>query len=154
MLTPRQNFERTVTCGSPDRFVNQFEAFRFLLNPFFLHNPFPFPGSGKKVKNLWGVTFDWPEGQPGPYPVHSPASEIVIQDIEDWKEYVHAPSLDFPDSDWEMVKQVYDSVDTELAFKTAFFAPGIFELSHHLGEISLHSMHRCHLPIHRESACR
>ena len=35
-----------------------------------------------------------------------------------------------------MVKPQYDAVDGEQAFKAAFVAPGLFEQTHHLCEIS------------------
>ena len=35
-----------------------------------------------------------------------------------------------------MVKAQYDAVDGEQAFKAAFVAPGLFEQTHHLCEIS------------------
>ena len=55
---------------------------------------------------------------------------------EDWKDYVHAPSLKFTQDQWDMVKAQYDAVDGEQAFKAAFVAPGLFEQTHHLCEIS------------------
>ena len=63
-------------------------------------------------------------------------SRFVVKDIEDWKDYVHAPSLKFTQDQWDMVKAQYDAVDGEQAFKAAFVAPGIFEQTHHLCEIS------------------
>ena len=46
------------------------------------------------VVNAWGVTNVWPEGTPGPFPVHTP-DKIVIKDITHWKDYVHAPRTNF-----------------------------------------------------------
>lgn len=135
MLTPRQNFIETVTAGgNPDRFVNQYEALRLCIHPMFLHNPFPMPGQ-ENVLNAWGITFSFPEGQPAPYPVHT-NDKVVIKNIENWQDYVHAPYMDYPEEEWEMMQNLYNSVDTDLAFKTALYAPGLFEMSHHLGEIT------------------
>jgi len=133
MLTPRENYYQAAKGLNPDRFANQYEALRLCLNPFNLHNPYPMPGQENLV-NAWGVTNSWPAGSPGAFPVHNP-NTIVIKDIEDWKEYVKHPSLDFPEEEWDMFRAIYDSVDTNLAYKTAFVAPGVFEQCHHLGEI-------------------
>ncbi len=134
MLTARQNLLETVKWGNPDRFVNQYEGIRLGLNPTYFHSPSPGPGQ-LNVVNAWGVTNSWPEGSPGAFPVHNP-NTIVIKDIEHWQDYVKAPDIRaIPDEEWEAVKKVYDAVDTNLAYKTPFVAPGIFEQCHHLGEI-------------------
>lgn len=97
-------------------------------------NPLLQPGQ-ENVVNAWGVTNTFPKGVPGSFPVHTP-DKIVVKDIEDWKDYVHAPSLKFTQDQWDMVKAQYDAVDGEQAFKAAFVAPGLFEQTHHLCEIS------------------
>lgn len=133
MLTPRQNFYESAKGGNPDRFANQYEALRLCLNPSMIHSPSPAPGQ-ENVVNAWGVTNSWPANVPGAFPVHTP-DKIVIKDIEHWQDYVHAPSLDFPQEEWDMFKAIYDSVDTNLAYKAVFIAPGLFEMCHHLGEM-------------------
>ena len=87
------------------------------------------------VKNAWGITNSFPFGTPGAFPVHTP-DKIVIQDIEHWQDYVHAPSLKFTDEEWGIFEAQYNAVDTTKAYKAAFVAPGLFEQCHHLGEIS------------------
>ena len=59
----------------------------------------------------------------------------MVKDIEHWKDYVHAPSLDFSQEQWDQCKAMYDAVDTDKAFKAVFVAPGIFEQTHYLCEI-------------------
>ncbi|MCF0120900.1 MAG: uroporphyrinogen decarboxylase, partial [Oscillospiraceae bacterium] len=134
MLTPRQNFYEAVKGGHPDRFVNQYEAIRLCMHPAYLHSASPKYGE-ENVVNAWGVTNSFPLGTPGAFPVHTP-DKIVLKDIENWKDYVHAPGLDFPQEEWDMFRGVLDSVDTNLAYKAIFVAPGIFEMCHHLGEMS------------------
>ena len=99
MLTIRQNLLETIHGGHPDRFVNQYEALQMLSTPMTLHDHNPKYGE-LDVVNAWGVTRSWPKGTPGPFPVHTP-DKIVIKDITRWREYVHAPSLDFPEEEWE-----------------------------------------------------
>jgi hypothetical protein len=134
MLTAKQNMRECVRGGNPERFVNQFEALMFLFHPFFITSPSPAKGQSDVV-NAWGVTASWPENTPGQFPVHT-ADKIVIKDIERWRDYVHAPSLKFPDATWDMLKDQYDAVDGTQAYKTTLLLPGLFEQTHHLSEIT------------------
>ena len=134
MLTARQNMDEVIRGGNPDRFVNQYEAIQLLFHPFMMKSPLLQPGM-MNVKNAWGITNSFPFGTPGAFPVHTP-DKIVIQDIEHWQDYVHAPSLKFTDEEWGIFEAQYNAVDTTKAYKAAFVAPGLFEQCHHLGEIS------------------
>ena len=136
MLTPRENFQETIKGGHPDRFVDQFEYIApMIMTPVQAHRNSPKPGELNKV-NDWGVTISWQEGQPGAFPVHTP-DKIVVQDIEDWKEYVKAPDLlDIPDAAWEPAQAQEEATDRKSQYVTIFHAPGIFEQSHYLCEIS------------------
>lgn len=134
MLTAKENLLECIKPdGKPDRFVNQYEFITLLMNPSGLHSPRPKKGE-PDCKNAWGVTYSYPNNVPGGFPVHTP-DKVVIKNIEHWKDYVHAPSLDFPEAEWEMFQKQYDSVDTTKSLKAAFVAPGLFEQCHHLGEI-------------------
>jgi len=134
MLTARENMLEVIRGGNPDRVVNQYEAMQLLFHPFVTKSPLLQPGD-ENVVNAWGVTNSFPKGTPGQFPVHTP-DKVVIKDIEDWKEYVHAPSLKFTDEEWAIFQGMYEAVDTSKAWKAAFVAPGLFEQCHHLGEIS------------------
>ncbi len=134
MLTAKENLREVVKGGNPDRFVNQYEAIQLLFNPFGLHSPSPAPGQ-ENVVNAWGVTNSYPANTPGSFPVHTP-DKIVVKDIEHWRDYVHAPSLDFPQEEWDQFKAMYDAVDGTKAYKATFVAPGLFEQTHHLCSIS------------------
>ena len=129
MLTAKENMRECIKGGKPDRFVNQYEAIQFFFAPHSWHSPNPQKGQ-ENVVNAWGITFSFPEGVPGAFPVHTP-EKIVLKDIEHWRDYVHAPSLDFPDAEWEECQRQLDAGD-DRAFHAIFAAPGIFELSHHL----------------------
>ena len=134
MLTKRQNLLETIHGGSPDRYVNQYEAFAMLIaNPYAVNNGMPEYGKGPVV-NAWGVTNVWPEGTPGGFPLHDEA-HIVCKDITQWKKYVHAPRLDYSAEEWEPFIKMAEEVDRKEYFATQFVAPGIFEQCHHLQEI-------------------
>lgn len=133
MLTKRQNVIETMKGGNPDRFVNQYEAFHIAFHPFLSSSPMPVPG-GPEVVNAWGITSSWPEGFPGAFPVHTP-DKIVIKDITHWQDYVKKPRATFSDAEWEPFLKELEKVDRNEYFVLPFVAPGIFEMTHYLGEI-------------------
>lgn len=136
MLTKKQNLMETIRGGNPDRFVNQYEA--FASQPFVgviwsdpIASQVPWGAMGETYVNAWGVTISWPEGTPGPFPVHD-EDHKVIKDITNWKDVVKAPRLDFPDEEWEKYKSMLAPIDRNEVFMTVMVAPGIFEQLHYL----------------------
>ena len=80
MLTKKQNLLETIHGGKPDRYVNQYEYMHVLLSdPFNLYDPYPEYGQ-LNVTNGWGITLSWPEGTPGPFPVHDDAHKLLGRD--------------------------------------------------------------------------
>lgn len=134
MLTAKQNLQEVIRGGKPERFVNQYEALTLLFHPFSMVSPLLTEGQ-ENVVNAWGVTNSFPKGTPGVFPVHT-EDKIVVKDIENWRDYVKAPSLKFSDEDWAAFKAQYDAVDGSQTYKAAFVAPGLFEQTHHLCEIT------------------
>ena len=132
MLTPRQNFLETIHGGHPDRFVNQFD---FMVNPFTdpysATNPQPWPPEVTEAKDLWGITWMWPEGVPGAFP-RQDSEHLVIQDITRWQEAVHAPSLDFPEEVWQEAEKDYGQYDRNEVFVGPIMFPGLLEYVHSL----------------------
>ena len=135
MLTAKQNLQETIRGGKPERFVNQFEAMQLLFHPYLMFSGKRVERGGPDIVNSWGVTNSFPENVPGPFPVHTP-DKIVVKDIERWQDYVKAPSLKFTDEQWATAKAMYDAVDSTQSYKAAFIAPGLFEQTHHLCEIT------------------
>ena len=132
-LTPRENLIETMKGGKPERFVKQYEAFGIVFTATNRARNNPKPGEINK-KNAWGVTISWAEGQPGAFPVHTP-DKIVCKDIEEWKEYVKAPSLQFAEAEWEIDQEAFEKIDRKSQYAMPFVAPGIFEQCHYLAEI-------------------
>lgn len=132
MLNAKENMREVICGGNPDRYVNQFEALKFISSPFFR----VFGGVVRKgqmgIKNAWGVTINYPENVPGAFPDHSP-DKIVVKDIENWKEYVKAPVLEMiPDELWDEYAAMFEGLDTTKVYSTLLWAPGIFENTHYL----------------------
>ncbi len=128
MLTKRQNLIETIKGGKPDRFVKQYETFAIIMNTPITRLK---PPVGGEIKNEWGVTLRWPEGQLGSFPVHD-KEHIVVKDIIEWKKYVKAPNLKYPAEAWAPAKASVDAVDRKDQYVTVFVAPGIFEHLHYL----------------------
>lgn len=127
MLTKRQNLLETIRGGNPDRFVNQYEFMEIILSVpgKFMADP------GTEFVNPWGITFRWPEGQIGQFPVHD-EEHIVLKDITKWRDYVKKPVIENSDEAWAPAIAHANSVDRNDKFVTAFVAPGLFEMCHHL----------------------
>ncbi len=134
MLTKRQNMVETIKGGSPDRYVKGYEALALVLTPYSRTNSQAVKG-GPPIVNNWGVTISFPENAPGPFPVHTP-DKIVIKDIDNWRDYVTAPPLDLPAEAWTEVIAEVEKIDRNEYFVAPFIAPGVFEQSHYLLEIT------------------
>lgn len=81
------------------------------------------------VKNIWGVTMDWPEGHPGSIP-HVTEENKVLKDITKWREVVHFPELEH--LPWHVTDHMNGELDREnkLVMVPSFI--GLFEFSHFL----------------------
>ena len=137
MLTAKENLREVIKgkAGNPDRYVNQYEAVQLLPHPMLMSDEGGMLKPGETKVNAWGVTNSWPEGNPGQFPVHTP-DKILIKDITNWRDYVHGPSLEFPQELWDVCTGIYDGVDGDKTFKAAFVVPGLFEQTHHFSEIT------------------
>lgn len=144
MLTPRQNVLETIRGGHPDRYVNQFEAFKCQwCTPIDLRYPMPECGEEPK-KSMWGITWAFPENTPGFFPLTDP-KHVVIKDIENWRSYVPDPQTEFPKEEWGWIVEEAEKVDREQYFCTASIAPGIFENCH-----SMMGMEECMINFYEE----
>ncbi|MBR6349190.1 MAG: uroporphyrinogen decarboxylase, partial [Lachnospiraceae bacterium] len=135
MLSIKENLRETLKKdGHPDRFVNMFEYLGMVPCPATTQTPRAEYGGGQVV-NAWGVTFEWPIGTPGQFPVHTP-EKILIKDIEHWQDYLKAPKASgFPEEKWEMPMKLAEDARKAGKFAAAMIAPGIFENCHHMMEI-------------------
>nr|WP_320026234.1 uroporphyrinogen decarboxylase family protein [uncultured Acetobacterium sp.] len=127
MLTKRQNMLETIKGGNPDRFVNQYEFLNIIME---IPTGLAF-NYGQTWKDHWGITWQWPEGQLGMFPVHHDGL-AVIQDITEWQKYVKKPEIAKSDEAWAAAIEHANTVDRNEEYVAGFFAPGIFEMTHHL----------------------
>lgn len=132
MLNARENLEAVINHGEPDRYSNNYEGLNLMFHP--LMEPLAEPG-GPAIKDSWGITWKWPAGTPGQFPVHD-AEHTVLKDIEDWKTYVKAPPTDkVPEAVWDQFRQMYRDADRTKSLVSTLYVAGLFEMTHHLGSI-------------------
>ena len=84
-------FELLKKDGRPERQLCQFEAFKSVRDPIgrYLREDV---ARGKRAKNKWGVTIDFPEDAPGSMPLITPETK-VLKDITHWRDQVKVPDL-------------------------------------------------------------
>ena len=131
LLTKRQNLLETIRGGNPDRFVNQFEALEFIYGDPHVKRNRGALKPGAEIINAWGVTIRFPEGLPGPFPVHD-EEHIVLKDVTKWKEIVKFPSLDYPAEAWSEAIEASNKIDRNEKFATSAIVPGVFDHLHYL----------------------
>lgn len=130
-MTKRQNLLETIHGGKPDRLVNQFEAFALVRGDPYNSDYMGFRAGNGTYVNAWGVTIQFKENTPGPFPVHDDAHKVV-HDVARWRETVHAPNVHFSKEAWQKYVDAADAVDRNDRFVTCTVAPGIFEQLHYL----------------------
>ena len=130
MLTKRENLIETIRGGKPDRFVKQFEFVRDLCSdPWNATTTMPqYPGD-KDQTGAWGVTWSWPAGTPGPFPVHDQGKK-VLEDVTEWEKIVKHPPLEYPDELWQAAAEDYAKYDRKEFFVGPVMFPGLFECTH------------------------
>lgn len=127
MLTKRENLLETIKGGKPDRFVNQYEFLNIVMTaPTGTEMNY-----GQTWKDGWGITWQWPEGQLGRFPVHDD-EHTVIKDVTKWRDYLTMPAVETSDEAWAPAIEWAGSVDRKDQYVAAFVAPGLFEMCHHL----------------------
>lgn len=130
MLTIKENLLETIRGGNPDRFVNQYEYMELVMDPTVLEG-LGFCPKGSTSVNGWGVTIEYPDNVPGPFP-NTSEDLVVIKDITRWRDYVKAPEVEFPEEAWKPFIEAANKVDRTQKFVAPFGAPGIFEKVHYL----------------------
>ncbi len=133
MLTKRQNLIECIRGGSPDRYVNQYEAFALIMaSP--LSDRSHLADEGYLI-DAWGCYQQSIPGQPGLFPMHD-LDHRVITDICAWRDQVRVPGdLDDP-AFWAPIAERAAAVDRTEQFVTSAVFPGVFERVHHLCEIT------------------
>ncbi|QSX07682.1 uroporphyrinogen decarboxylase [Alkalibacter rhizosphaerae] len=131
MLTKRENLIETLRGGKPDRFVKQYEFLNMIMEAAFAMEGIPMQPVEGLSKDSWGITWSFPKGQIGGFPVHD-AQHKVIKDITQWEKYVKKPEVPTSKEKWAPAVAHANAIDREQEFVASIYAPGVFEMTHHL----------------------
>lgn len=132
MLSPKENLLQTIRKGGhPERLPVCFHAFR----PIGGDPVFQFV-RGNRIRGTnsydrWGTYISFPEDQPAAIPIVTPKNQ-VIQNIEEWQEYVKVPDLRANCSQgWETARKNKEAIPEDYLSMTVM-GTGIFEQLHML----------------------
>lgn len=133
MLSKKQNFLETIKKdGNPDRLANCYTAFR----PIGGDPVFKFV-RGNRIRGTnsydrWGTFISFPEDQPAAIPIVTQENQ-VLQDIEEWADYVKVPDLVANCSEgWETAIANKAAIDQTEYLTMTIMGTGIFEQLHML----------------------
>ena len=131
MLTPRENLLQIIQGGKPEYLMDQRSYLGAVFDPI-ITDAVGFCEIGQTMKNAWGATITWTEGQPGPYP-SATAETRVIKDIEQWKDAVIPPDpASYTEDDWAPYLDAAAKVDRSQQFVTVEMPQVLFEKIHYL----------------------
>ena len=133
MLTQKENVLETLKKGGkPDRLVNCYSPFV----PIAGDPVFQFV-RGNRIRGTdsidrWGTLISFPDEQPAAVPIVT-AENQIIQDIEQWRDYVKVPDLRANCSTgWEEALKNKASIDSSENLSMTIMGTGIFEQLHML----------------------
>ena len=129
MLTVLENLKETMKAdGHPDRFVNQYEFINLIIPMLYYMGNYPME-PGKSGIDQYGVHWDFPEGQMGPFPVHG--DKKLITDVTEWNKILtHLPVAPEDPGFWGMLNGIAAGTDMENQLPCAFATQGVFERLH------------------------
>jgi len=78
-------------------------------------------------KDDWGTVYHRAQGAPAPHP-SSAEDEVVIKDIEKWRDYVVPPK--YTGFDWSESQRIASEIDRSEMYVAFFCGGGLFERSH------------------------
>jgi len=132
MMTARENYLALCNGGVPERLVNQYEPFEFVLNEP-LTNLFYFSCyvEGEDTLNPFGITIRWKKGEHAGMPYITEKTK-VCPDVTKWRDYVKKPNIKFPEEAWEPSKAALAAVDKKERLATGLLITGLFEQLHYL----------------------
>lgn len=131
MLTPRANYFELLNGGKPDRFVNQYEPFKFVFGDPISAVARGGRAPGKDAKDGWGTVIRWKAGDHAGVPYITDETK-VCPDITEWRKYVHAPNIAGASNDWSLVQGRAAEIDRDSYMVTCLMSTGLFEQSHFL----------------------
>lgn len=130
-MNSREIYMAMVKGKKPERFLNQYEPFAFVLMDPMLANAIGGRKEGYDLPDAWGTMIRWKQGDHAAMPYITEENK-VCPDICNWRKFVKSPSIDFPKEAWKAAEDYAASIDRKEKLVTAFMATGLFEQSHFL----------------------
>ncbi|QOV20315.1 uroporphyrinogen decarboxylase (URO-D) [Blautia liquoris] len=132
MMTARENYLALCNGKKPERLVNQYEPFEFVLrDPLLYDFYFGCYIEGQDTLNPFGVTIRWKKGEHAGMPYVTEKTK-VIQDVTEWKKYIKMPGLEHTEEEWAAAKEDLAKIDRKEKLATGLMVSGIFETAHSL----------------------
>ena len=132
MMTARENYLALCNGEKPERLVNQYEPFEFVLrDPLLYDFYFGCYIEGQDTLNPFGVTIRWKKGEHAGMPYVTEKTK-VIQDVTEWKKYIKMPGLEHTEEEWAAAKEDLAKIDRKEKLATGLMVSGIFETAHSL----------------------
>ncbi len=120
-----------LSTGKTDRLIKQYEPFSLITNDPLLMQDKGKQTRGKDVQDAWGTVIRWKEDEPAGMPYITEENK-VCPDITQWRKYVEASPLDFPETAWENSQKAVQEIDRTQTLVTCLMTTGIFERMHFL----------------------
>lgn len=131
MLSIKENLLETLKKdGHPDRFVKGWEFVGVLFPAPYYMADYPLAPDTRGY-DQYGVYWDWPVGQMGPFPVHDEEHRI-LKDICEWREIVKKPYIPEDPGFWGMLNGMAAGARAQGKLVAALHPQGIFERLHAL----------------------
>lgn len=127
-MTAKEKLLAMLSGEKPVSVINSWEPFELLMNPVMMAMLPIRPGT--TVKDAWGVTMSWPEGQPGVMPLEG--EYVVCPDIDKWREVLHAPDVANMTFDWAPFAVKQEEIRAKGKLSMTMVPVGNFELLHNL----------------------
>ena len=131
MKTIRENYMDLLNTGKSERLVKQYEPFAFVLNEPLLKQEYLCRVKGQDTPDAWGTIIRWPADEHAGMPYITEENK-VCPDITEWKKYVKASNLEFPEEDWAEAVETANKIDRSQYMVSCLMATGIFERMHFL----------------------
>lgn len=132
MLTARENYLELVNGGKPERLVNGYEPFEFILNePLLAKYYLSCYIEGQDTLNPFGVTIRWQKGEHAGMPYITEENK-VIKDVTEWEKTFIKQDLNFPEEAWKPAQEACAKVNKKEKLATGLMVTGLFESLHFL----------------------
>ncbi len=130
MMTPRENFLELLNGGQPERLVNGYEPFDFIVSdPLIYKYYLGCYIEGQETKSPFGYSIIWKKGEHAGMPYVTEENKL-IKDITEWRKYYIPQDVSMPEEAWTQAKADFAKIDRKEKMATGLMVSGLFEGLH------------------------